>query len=220
MGRIRQKFSGTATLSNKKNDFSRLRRQVGFLCEIDKVKSVFRHTLLMDGSRRENDAEHAWHLAVMAVLFSELSNAKRLNLLTVVKMALIHDIVEIDCGDAFLYDEKKRRLRARQEPAAAKRIFGLLPRDQAREFLLLWREFEARKTPEARFAAALDRFQPVLHNYKTRGKVWRRAVVAPDQVLARNSHIGNGAPLLWEYVQELVRDGIKRGYFSSKRPKK
>jgi putative hydrolases of HD superfamily len=206
----------TATLSNKTKNRSRLGRQIAFLCEVDKLKSVLRHTLLMDGSRRENDAEHAWHLAVMALLFSELSKTKRIDLLTVVKMVLVHDIVEIDCGDAFLYDEKKRRLRAVQEPKAAKRIFGLLPRDQAREFLRLWKEFEARKTPEARFAAALDRFQPVLHNYKTRGKVWRRAVVGPDQVLTKNKHIDDGAPELWHCVQEMVSEGIKRGYFKKR----
>jgi putative hydrolases of HD superfamily len=195
---------------------SRLGRQLSFLCEIDRLKSVYRHTLLMDCSRRENDAEHAWHLAVMALLFSGLSKKKRVDLLKVIAMVLIHDIVEIDCGDAFLYDEKKRALRAQQEPKAAARIFGLLPRDQARVFLNLWKEFESRRTPEARFAAALDRFQPVLHNYITRGKVWRRAVVQPEQVLTRNKHINDGAPELWKCVREMVEEGIKKGYFKSK----
>jgi putative hydrolase of HD superfamily len=192
---------------------SRMKRQLLFLCEIDKVKSVRRHTLLMDGSRRENDAEHAWHLTVMALIFSELSRTRRLNQLTVLKMLLVHDIVEIDCGDVFLYDVKKRAAGKPLEKKAARRIFGLLPPDQAHEYYNLWREFEERKTPEARFAAAIDRFQPVLHNYKTRGKVWRRAVVRPEQVLTINKHIGEGAPLLWEYVQKMVKDGIKRGYF-------
>ena len=195
---------------------SRLSRQLAFLCEIDKVKSVRRRTLLMDGSRRENDAEHAWHLAIMALIFSELSHSRRLNLLTVLKMLLIHDIVEIDCGDTFLYDDKKRKLCKKQERKAARRIFSLLPHNQAREFMKLWIEFEARKTPEARFAAAIDRFQPVLHNYKTRGKVWRRAVVRPEQVLTKNRHIADGAPVLWDYVQKLVKDGIKRGYFKKR----
>ena len=193
---------------------SRLRRQLDFLCEIDKVKSVRRRTLLMDGSRRENDAEHAWHLAVMALVFSEISNApRRLNLLKVIRMLLIHDLVEIDCGDTFLYDDKKRAAGAIKEEKAARRIFGLLPKDQGREFLRLWQEFEARTTPEAKFAAAVDRFQPVLHNYKTRGRVWRRAVVSPEQVLTKNRHIGDGATALWKCVQEFVKDGIKRGYF-------
>jgi putative hydrolase of HD superfamily len=195
---------------------SRIKRQISFLCEIDKVKSICRHTLLMDGSRRENDAEHAWHLAVMALVFSELSKTRRIDLFKVLKMLLIHDIVEIDCGDVFLYDVKKRAAGKPLEKKAARRIFGLLPPDQAREYYSLWREFEKRKTPAARFAAAIDRFQPVLHNYKTHGKVWRRAVVRPEQVLKINKHIGEGAPLLWEYVQKMVKDGIKRGYFKKR----
>jgi putative hydrolase of HD superfamily len=191
----------------------RLRRQIAFLCEIDKVKSIFRHTLLIDGSRRENDAEHAWHLALMAILFSDLSNDTSINVLKALKMVLIHDIVEIDCGDVFLYDEKGRALQKKRERKAARRIFSLLPADQARELIALWGEFEARKTPEARFAAALDRFQPVLHNYKTKGRVWRRAVVSPEQVLAVNEHIGAGATELWECVQEMVAEGIEKGFF-------
>lgn len=199
------------------NKHSRLGRQLSFLCEIDKVKSVLRRTLLMDSSRRENDAEHAWHLAIMALIFSELSRySRRLNLLTVLKMLLIHDIVEIDCGDVFLYDEKKRAAGKVLEKKAARRIFGLLPPDQAREYLDLWREFEKRKTPEARFAAAIDRFQPVLHNYKTHGKVWRRAVVGPEQVLTKNKHIADGAPILWKQVQKMVKEGLKRGYFKNR----
>jgi putative hydrolase of HD superfamily len=194
----------------------RLKRQIAFLCEIDKVKSVFRHTLLMDGSRRENDAEHAWHLAVMALLFAKLSAAPRLDMLRVLTILLIHDIVEIDCGDTFLYDEKKRAAGTRKEEKAARRIFGLLPKDQARHYLRLWQEFEARTTPEAKFAAAIDRFQPVLHNYKTRGKVWRRAVVRPEEVLSKNRHIDDGAPILWEQVQKMVKEGIRRGYFKKR----
>jgi putative hydrolases of HD superfamily len=196
---------------------SRIKRQLAFLCEIDKVKSVYRHTLLMDCSRRENDAEHAWHLAIMALVFSGFSRARRLDVLKVLKMLLIHDLVEIDSGDTFLYDEKKRAAGAAREKTAAHRIFGLLPKGQGREFLLLWKEFETRRTPEAKFAAAIDRFQPVLHNYKTRGRVWRRAVVRPEQVLALNRHIADGAPALWECVRKMVTDGIKKGYFEKRR---
>ncbi|MBN2189098.1 MAG: HD domain-containing protein [Chitinispirillaceae bacterium] len=192
----------------------RLRRQLAFLCEIDKLKSVRRRTLLMDCSRRENDAEHAWHLAVMALVFSGAAKTRRLNLLKAIKMLLIHDLVEIDCGDTFLYDEKKRAAGAVKEKKAARRIFGLLPEDQNKEFLRLWQEFEERRSPEARFAAAIDRFQPVLHNYKTRGRVWRRAVIRPEQVLTLNKHIADGAPELWKCVREFVKDGIKKGYFN------
>jgi putative hydrolases of HD superfamily len=192
-----------------------MKRQLSFLCEIDKVKSVKRRTLLMDCSRRENDAEHAWHLALMALIFSKTAIApRRIDLLKVVTMLLIHDLVEIDCGDTFLYDEKKRAAGARKEQKAARRIFGLLPKDQGHELLRLWKKFEARETPEAKFAAAIDRFQPVLHNYKTHGKVWRRAVVRPEQVLTLNRHIADGAPELWACVRKFVKDGIRQGYFN------
>jgi putative hydrolase of HD superfamily len=195
---------------------SRLRRQMDFVCEIDKVKSILRRTYIMDGSRRENDAEHAWHLAVMALVFSEASKNRKIDLLKVLKMVLIHDIVEIDCGDAFLYDEKKRLLRKKQERKAARRIFNLLPPGQAAALIRLWKEFEDRNTPEACFAAALDRFQPILHNYRTRGRVWKHGKVSPEQVLTKNAHIQEGIPVLWEYVQELVKDGVKKGYFKNK----
>jgi putative hydrolase of HD superfamily len=198
----------------KSDDFS---RRLRFLCEIDKVKSIYRHTLLMDGSRRENDAEHAWHLAIMAVLFSDLSRSRRINVLKVVKMVLIHDIVEIDCGDAFLYDEPLRRKQKKQEARAARRIFSLLPHDQAKELLRLWQEFEMKKTAEARFAAALDRFQPILHNYKTGGRVWKKAKVGPVKVLTINEHISDGAPRLWEQVKWMVEDGTRRGFFGKRR---
>jgi putative hydrolase of HD superfamily len=185
---------------------NRLSRQLAFLCEIDKVKSVYRRTLLMDGSRRENDAEHAWHLAVMAILLSGLSKKRNIDVLKVVIMVLIHDIVEIDCGDTFLYDEKQRLRMKKQEARAAKRIFGLLPPEQARYFIRLWKEFEARKTGEAMFAAALDRFQPILHNCRTGGRVWKEAHVRPEQVLRKNRHMAHGAPLLWELAQRLVAE--------------
>ena len=200
----------------KKFGTNDLSRRLDFLCEIDKVKSIYRHTLLMDGSRHENDAEHAWHLAIMALLFSDLSRSRRLSVLKVVKMVLIHDIVEIDCGDAFLYDEQSRRAKKKQEARAAHRIFSLLPRDQARELLGLWQEFEARKTAEARFAAALDRFQPVLHNYKTGGRVWKKAKVDPESVLRINRHIAEGSPQLWDLVRWMVEDGTQKGFFGKR----
>jgi putative hydrolase of HD superfamily len=194
-----------------------LSRRLRFLCEIDKVKLIRRHTLLMDGSRRENDAEHAWHLAIMALLFYGLPGSRKIDLLKVVTMVLIHDIVEIDCGDAFLYDEKLRAKRKKQEARAARRIFGLLPPVQARRFLSLWNEFEKRATPEARFAAALDRFQPILHNYKTKGRVWKKAGVSPDTVLKVNRHISDGSPLLYDLVRKMVKDGTHKGYFPKPR---
>ncbi len=199
-----------------------LSRQLSFIVEIDKLKSIFRHTLLMDGSRRENDAEHAWHLALMALVISDLSGDKNLDLFKVVRMVLIHDLVEIDSGDALLYDETRRRKLKALERIAARRIFGLLPAGQAREFRQLWEEFEERKSPEARFAAALDRFQPVLHNYMTKGKAWKRNKVTAAMVLEKNAHIADGAPELWERVKAMVAEGERAGYFgaSGKRKKK
>ncbi|MBN2035876.1 MAG: HD domain-containing protein [Chitinispirillaceae bacterium] len=194
----------------------RLSRQLRFLCEIDRAKSVYRRTLLMDGSRRENDAEHAWHFAIMAIVLSELSKRKGIDVLKVVTMALIHDIVEIDCGDTFLYDEKLRQRRKKQEARAATRIFGLLPPDQARIYVRLWKEFEAGATAEAKFAAALDRFQPILHNYKTGGRVWKEANVTPEQVLRNNRHMAKGAPLLWELAQRLVREATEKRWLSDR----
>jgi len=169
--------------------------------------------LLLDGSRRENDAEHAGHLAMMAIVFADMAKERGIDLFKVIRMVLIHDIVEIDSGDAFLYDTRERAARKRLELTAAKRIFGLLPRGQGRELRLLWEEFEARTSPEARFAAALDRFQPILHNFITEGRVWRRKRVKADQVLSVNAHIADGAPELWEYVKEMVRIGVEKGFF-------
>jgi putative hydrolase of HD superfamily len=193
-----------------------LARRLRFLCEIDKVKSIYRHTLLMDGSRQENDAEHAWHLAIMALLFADLSKKPDIDLFKVLSMVLIHDIVEIDCGDAFVYDEKLRAKKKLQEARAARRIFGLLPTRLSRRFLSLWEEFERRESAEAKFAAALDRFQPILHNYMTRGRVWKKEGVDAEKVLRINAHIDAGAPALWEQVKKMVLRGSRRGYFGKK----
>ena len=140
----------------------RLSRQIEFVLELDKLTRVLRRTTLLDGSRSENDAEHSWRLAVMAVLLAEYAN-ESLDTLRVIRMVLIHDAVEIDAGDTFVYDEKASEGRVEREKKAADRVFSILPQDQAGELRALWEEFEARKTPEARFAAALDRVQPILH---------------------------------------------------------
>jgi putative hydrolase of HD superfamily len=190
----------------------RLERQLRFIVEIDKLKSVFRQTLLMHGKRYENDAEHSWHIAVMALLLSEYASGQKLDIARVMKMALVHDLVEIDAGDTFCYDEKGAQTKLAREQSAADRIFGILPADQASEIRALWDEFEARQTPEARFAAALDRLQPLLHNYNTQGASWQKHGVTSDKVLARNKHIEEGAPVLWEYAENLIRDAVEKGY--------
>ena len=193
-------------------DNSRLAKQVEFIVEIDKLKQVYRRTWLTDKSRRENDAEHSWHLGVMAVLLLEHAQQPRLDLLRVLKMVLIHDLVEIDAGDTFAYDDAGALDKAEREGAAADRVFALLPADQAAELRTLWEEFEARQTPEAKYAAALDRFQPMLHNYRTQGKAWQEHGITADQVIARNQHIAEGSPALWEYAREFVADAVAKGY--------
>ncbi|MBN2476225.1 MAG: HD domain-containing protein [Pirellulales bacterium] len=192
----------------------RLARQLQFLVEIDKLKSVLRRTWLVDGSRLENDAEHSWHLGLFAVLLAEHAAGENLDLLRVLKMVLMHDLVEIDAGDTYAYDEVAKADQADREQQAADRLFALLPPDQAAEFRGLWDEFEAGRTLEARFAAAVDRFQPLLHNYLTRGRAWRQHGVTSDRVVARTRSIADGAPVLWEHVLELIRDAVAEGYLA------
>jgi len=192
----------------------RLARQIAFLREADRLKQVFRQTYLLDRSRKENDAEHSWHLALMAVLLAEHAAAPGVDLLRAVQMVLVHDLVEIDAGDTFCYDEAGARTKAARERAAADRIFALLPADQAALVRGLWDEFEARRTPEAKYAAALDRLQPLLHNVFTEGAAWREHGVTADQVRARNAHMAEGAPRLWALARELIDRAVARGHLA------
>jgi putative hydrolase of HD superfamily len=192
-------------------DDDRLKKQIAFIEEIDGLKKICRKTLLMDGTRCENDAEHSWHLAVMAMLLCEYS-AQHIDLLRVMKMVLIHDIVEIDAGDTYCYDCEGNVDKREREEKAAERLFSILPADQAAELRALWEEFEECKTPEARFAASLDRFQPLLHNYRTQGRSWKEHRITKDMVLDRNSLISKGAPQLWGYVGKILEDSVKRKY--------
>jgi len=191
----------------------RLGQQIAFLLEIDKLKTVLRRTYLLDDPRHENSAEHSWHLAVMAMLLAEHANAP-VNLLHVLKMLLIHDVVEIDSGDTYIYDVAGNESKAAREQEAAKRIFSLLPDDQQGEMHRLWEEFEARETPEARFAAALDRLMPMLHNYHTQGRSWQEHGVTDAQVIAHNGHMAEGAAPLWEYAEAMIRDAVHHGYLA------
>lgn len=191
----------------------RLRKQLEFIREIDKAKTVLRRSVLLDRSRRENDAEHSWHLAVMAILLVEYAN-EPVDLLKVVKMLLIHDLVEIDAGDTYAYDAKGHEDKYEREQRAADRIFGLLPQEQGEELRRLWEEFEERRTPEARFAVAMDRLQPVMLNYLTEGVVWRQHGVKSEQVIARNRHIAEGSEVLWEAAAEYIQDAVRKGYLA------
>ncbi len=195
-------------------DHERLEKQIAFIAEIDRLKRVFRQTYLTDGSRKENDAEHSWHLAVMALILLEHAGRPAPDVLRTVAMVLIHDIVEIDAGDTFCYDDAGGKDRESRERRAADRLFAILPPDQAAEFRSLWEEFEARRTPEARFAAALDRLQPLLHNYITGGKSWQEHGVTAERVIERNRHIAEGSETLWGYAESLIADAVKKGYLA------
>lgn len=187
----------------------RLNEQIEFLCAIDDLKRVRRQTTLLDGSRPENSAEHSWHLALYALVLAEYGGD--LDAGRVLAMVLVHDIVEIDAGDTFIYDEAGQATKQDRERQAADRLFALLPADQASRLRAAWEEFEERETPEARFAYALDRLQPVLHNHRTGGAAWRRHGITSEQVRAKNGAIAAGSPRLWELARSLIEESVKRG---------
>jgi putative hydrolases of HD superfamily len=191
----------------------RLLKQIEFVVEIDKLKGIVRQTLLTDGSRQEDSAEHSWHLAVMAMMLSEYAT-EPIDILRVLKMVLVHDLVEIDAGDTYCYDEEGNRGKVQREREAALRIFGMLPNEQSEQLHALWEEFEARKTAEAKFAAALDRLQPLLNNYRTEGGLWKKHGIKSSQVYARNGIIEEGAPRLWEYADNMIKEAIGKGWLS------
>lgn len=192
----------------------RLSSQISFIIELDKLKTIHRQTWLIDATRRENSAEHSWHIAMMALILQEHSK-EPVDLQKVVKMLLIHDIVEIDAGDVLVYDTAGQQQKAEREQQAAARIFGLLPDDQTETIRQLWQEFEAGTTAEARFAAALDRLMPLLHNYLTEGRAWQQHGITAQQVLTRNAHIAEGSPQLWEYAKEIVQQSVQKGYLAN-----
>lgn len=190
---------------------NRLHQQIQFILEIDKLKSILRRSYLLNQERNENSAEHSWHLAMMAILLHEYANEK-VDLLHVLRMVLVHDLVEIDAGDTYCYDEDANADKTEREQKAADRLFAILPEDQRDELRKLWEEFEERKTPEAKFANALDRMMPMMHNYYTQGKSWKEHKVISENVFMRNSVMRDGSEKLWEFSQSLIRDAIEKGY--------
>jgi putative hydrolase of HD superfamily len=181
----------------------RLRRQIAFVLEADKLKDVLRRSYLTSGERRENSGEHSWHTALLAMILAEYSN-RSIDVCKVIRMMLIHDLVEIDAGDTFIYDAAGNANKAVRERAAAERVFGLLPDDQRDAVRQLWEEFELKQTAEAKFANAMDRLMPVLHNYFTDGRSWREHNVTQEQALAKNRKIADGARELWDLAQSLI----------------
>ena len=196
-------------------ELTRLEQQIRFIVEIDKLKTIRRRTYVIAEPRNENTAEHSWHIAVMAMLLAEYANEK-IDIGKVVKMALVHDIVEIDAGDTFMYDSVGSLDKAEREQRAAERIFNLLPADQAVEMRGLWEEFEARQTAEARFAAAMDRLTPQLQNFNTNGGSWKEHAISRDRVIDRNRTMGEGSAALWEFTQRLLDRAVECGILDKK----
>ena len=190
---------------------TRLKSQLDFIIEIDKMKNIFRQTLIMDGSRHENDAEHSWHLAMMAMTLAEYS-AQKIDIDRVVKMALVHDLVEVYAGDTFAYDTESNKTKEKREKEAADRLFALLPAEQGKEFRSLWEEFDAMDTPDSRYAAAIDRLQPLMCNHLTEGHTWMEHDVSVEDIYKRMAPIKTAIPELWDYVESVVAQGIERGY--------
>ena len=192
----------------------RLAQQVEFIAECDKLKEIFRQTQNIQSRRAENDAEHSWHLCLCVIVLAEHANARGLDVLRVLKMVILHDLVEIDAGDTFGYDTARQGDQHARECVAADRIFGLLPADQAREFRALWDEFEAQQTPGAKFALSVDRFQPVLLNCRAEGGGWKRHGVTQDRVVARNSKIADGSAALWTHVERMIQGAVDQGHLA------
>lgn len=184
--------------------------QINFIKEIDKLKYIQRKTRLFNSERYENDAEHSWHLAMMTIVLAGRSN-KPIDILKVLKMVLIHDIVEIDAGDVFLYDTSQSHTNTEQELLAAKRIFGLLPAEQAEEFIAIWIEFEEGITDEAKFARSMDRFEPLLQNTSNNGGTWAEYNVGYEQVYEKKKVIENGSKSIWEYAENLLKKSVEKG---------
>lgn len=192
-----------------------LLKQVSFIKEIDKLKYIQRKTKLFNSNRHENDAEHSWHLAMMTIVLASHSD-KPIDVLKVVKMVLIHDIVEIDAGDTFIYDSVKNHTNTDEELMAAKRIFGLLPEEQASEFIAIWQEFEEGMTDDAKFAKAMDRFEPLLQNTSNNGGTWTEFNVPYEKVYDKKKAIKNGSASIWQYAENLLNESVEKGILRKK----
>ncbi|EGR3415574.1 HD domain-containing protein [Vibrio parahaemolyticus] len=193
----------------------RLEKQLALLIELDKLKSVLRRTRVKSAEGRlENSGEHSWHVALMAVLMEEHANAP-VDICRVMKMLLIHDVVEIDAGDTFVYDTAATKEQAEKEIKAAERLFGMLPTDQGQELLALWLEFEAARSDDAKYAKALDRLIPMLLNYHTNGQSWKENSVTREQALTINKRIEFGSVTLWDKAKELIEEATEKGWLKS-----
>lgn len=188
----------------------RMKKQLEFIIEVDKVKNIFRQTWLADGKRKENDAEHSWHLALMAYLLKEYS-VEEVDVPRVMLMVLVHDLVEIDAGDTYAYDVKGNETKRERELCAAERIFGLLPEDQGSYLRALWDEFEEYKSADAKYAHLLDNFQPLLLNHASGGRSWEEHQVKKSQVCKRNEKVQETSPQVWEEIRSIMEKHIELG---------
>jgi putative hydrolase of HD superfamily len=191
-----------------------LKEKITFITELEKLKVVYRQNGVTDGSRAENSAEHSWHIAIMAILLHEHAISPALNLLKVIKMLLIHDIVEIDAGDTFLYDEKRKKEVVETEKNAALRIFGLLPPKHGEEFMALWMEFEAKTTPEAQYAASIDAIQPLLNHLVTAKRHENPKQMTKSAVLKKKAFIQDISPELWVVAQDIIEKSVDNGLYT------
>lgn len=192
-----------------------LTKQLNFIKEIDKIKYIQRKTKLFNSNRPENDAEHSWHLAMMTIVLAEHADCP-IDILKVIKMVLIHDIVEIDAGDTFIYDTQKNHTNTDNELLAAKRIFGLLPRQQADELIAIWEEFEMGVTNEAKFAKSMDRLEPLLQNVSNNGGTWKEFDVDYSKVYEKKKAIKNGSSSLWNYAKNMINESVSTGILKRK----
>ncbi len=188
-----------------------LQKCVDFILEIEKLKTIYRQTYTVHEDRQENDTEHSWHLAVMAMLLADQAD-EPVDVVKVLKMVLIHDIVEIDAGDTYCYDAEGYKTKALREAAAAERIFGILPEEKGKELKDLWEEFEACESAEARFAAALDRLQPLLLNLARKGRSWHEHGITSEKVYKRNERVKDISESLGGYIYSLLDDAVDKGY--------
>ncbi|BDU50423.1 HD domain-containing protein [Haliovirga abyssi] len=189
---------------------NRLKKQIEFIREIDKIKEIYRHTSLFGKDRKENDAEHSWHICVMAIVLSEYSNEKNMDMLKILKMLLIHDLIEIYSGDYIVYTEKEVE-KEKKEKEGAEKIFSILPEDQSKEFKDIWVEFEERKTIEAKFARVLDRLEPILQNYYNKGDSWVKYNISAEKIIEKNRIIKDGSEEIWKYVEGMINEYLEKG---------
>lgn len=196
-------------------DNKRLLKDIEFIVELDKMKSIFRQTSIIGEDRREDDAQHSWHISLMAMVLSEYTNDK-VDLLKVIKMLLIHDLVEIFAGDTFCYDEVGNADKREREIQAADKIFGMLDEDKGQELRALWDEFEEIQTPEAKFATAMDRLQPMLNNYHNDGGTWKKFGISQSDIYKRISPVKDSSEELWKFVEHMIEDAFDKGLISKR----